>query len=251
MTIEYDILRCSILQSLAIKIIMTPFKVSSVFNTRINHKLSKYIFLEIFILIALFCSHFTQGNVDFKFIHAQKTIPVPYQLYISFCDNDLECFINESRQIFSDNICSNIMCSSIVRNRTINCQEKVSTSINDNLILDLRCNILEKRHIQLVKRQSNFFDSNILKSFQVQRRLLSKSKTKSRRPRVTKTTKVLPKNDSIVIDSIVTVAEGEAESDGFAQTTKEPFNYTKFREVVEYLNKGRSVFYCVIKLSKT
>ena len=248
MTIEYDILRCSILQSLAIKTIMTPFKVSSVLNTRIIQKLSKYIFLEIFILIALFCSHFTQGNVDFKFIHAQKTIPVPYWLYISFCDNDLECFINESRQIFSDNICSNIMCSSIVRNRTINCQEKVSTSITDNLILDLRCNILEKRHIQLDKLQSNFFDNNILKSFHVQRRLLSKS---SKRQHKTKTTKVVPKNDSIVTDAIVTVAEGEAESDGFAQTTKEPFNYTKFREVVEYLNKGRSVFYTVIKLSKT
>ena len=213
--------------------IMTPCKAFCLLNNRVKNKYTKYLFLETFIFMSLFCSDFTQGKSDF--VSAQKTISIPYRLFISFCDRDFECVFNISRQNFIDNICLNIKCSNIRWNRTINCEEKLTISINENLGLELRCNVSENRSIEKIadRQQTKLFDGNILKSFHVQRRLLSKSKT----PDVKETTKFVPKDVNRV-----TRPQGEVESDGLTQTTKEPFNYTKFMEVVDYVNRKRSVY---------
>ena len=216
---------------------MTLLKNSSLFNIRtITDIFSRLlsIFLEYFILIALFCSNFSQGDSVFKFIDAQSTVSDSYRLYLPFCDKEYACFVNTSRQSDSDHICSNIKCSSILRNRTLNCHEKYKTSIKDDLIFDLRCNLLERKHLRLKRQKSNFFESNILKSYHIQRRLLSKSKSKAKTKGKTKTTQIVPKNDSLATDP-------DVENDERAETTKEPFNYTEFMEVVEYLNRKRSV----------
>ena len=55
-------------------------------------------------------------------------------------------------------------------------------------------------------------------------------------PDVTETTQFVPKDVGIV-----TRPQGAIESDGLTQTTKENFNYTKFIEVVDYVNRNRSV----------
>lgn len=175
-----------------------------------------YLFLEVFICINLFCSNFTQGSLGFD--NPKIKIFSPWGLCRIFCDRNVDCKILSGLSI-NYNLCLKMGCD-----RNIDWKNISRTSgVNDTWGPEVKCKFSDKIGVESSPIRDK---QNGGKDFHVQRRLLSMKEGSNADEMVTTPASMV--NSS---------SYGVPERDRYTMSTREPFNYTKYKAVMDYLRR--------------